>query len=367
MFEELEKLQQHFIDCGVPGNDCEVFYDGKEVYRKQFGYSDLEKRIPMCGDEVYNIYSCSKPITCAAALQLLENGKIRLEDKLCYYIPEYKYMSVRDGQTLRGAKRDITIKNLFCMTAGFSYDTNSPAIIKARDETGGKCPTVDTVRRLASEPLLFDPEERFEYSLCHDVLAAVIEIVSGERFGSYVSKHIFEPLGMNNSSFSLPDEARHTLCEQYRYDMKDGTMKNCGKGNQNFSSECMPYKLGSEYESGGAGCVSTVNDYIKFLEALRAGKIIKNETVDLMSTDMLTNQQKRNYWVTDYGYGLGVRCPDSTNKKTDFGWGGAAGAYLAVDRKNKLSVYYAQHVLNSPNQEMQNDIIIAVKKSMSLF
>ncbi len=144
-------------------------------------------------------------------------------------------------------------------------------------------------------------------------------------------------------------------------------MKNCGKGNQNFSSECMPYKLGSEYESGGAGCVSTVNDYIKFLEALRTGKIIKNETIDLMSTDMLTTQQKRNYWVTDYGYGLGVRCPDSTNKKTDFGWGGAAGAYLAVDRKNKLSVYYAQHVLNSPIQEMRNDIMIAVKKSMSMF
>lgn len=107
--------------------------------------------------------------------------------------------------------------------------------------------------------------------------------------------------------------------------------------------------MGSEYASGGAGGISSVDDYIKFLEGLRNNILLKKETVDLMATDRLTEPQKGAYWLRDtHGYGLGVRCPKGNDVYIDFGWGGAAGAFLAVDRKNAISIYFGTHLLSSP-------------------
>lgn len=117
----------------------------------------------------------------------------------------------------------------------------------------------------------------------------------------------------------------------------------------------MTYKLGSEYVSGGAGGISTVDDYIKFLEALRTYKLLKPETLKLMMTDRLTEWQKRTYWTqATHGYGLGVRCPKGDEKYIDFGWGGAACAYLAVDVENKISLYFGAHLLSSPAQGLRS-------------
>ena len=108
-------------------------------------------------------------------------------------------------------------------------------------------------------------------------------------------------------------------------------------------------RLGTEHASGGAGCVSTVEDYMKFLEALRIGNVIlKDETIELMCEDRLTDLTRPAYWYTNYGYGLGIRSP-LAGVSTDFGWGGAAGAYLLVDRVNGITAYHAQHTLSSPN------------------
>lgn len=217
-------------------------------------------------------------------------------------------------------------------------------------DTDGRCPTRKTMEYLAQEPLLFDPGARWNYSLCHDVLAALVELLSGEPFAEYVKKSILDPLGMSRSTFMLPKDELDTIAEHYRFNNETGRPENCGKN-------ICGYKLGSEYASGGAGCISTVEDYIEFLEAMRIGDVIlKNSTIDMMSQNHLTPEQIATYTNPAYHYGLGVRVPIH-GKNTDFGWGGAAGSYLAIDRKNGITMFYAQHLMNSPNQTIRGQVL----------
>ena len=346
MFEKTKAFCDSFLELGVPGFDLAVYQDGKCILRHMNGYSDLENKVKMTGDERYNIYSCSKVITCVAAMQLWEKGLFSLEDKLSDYMPEFKDMTVKTENGIQKAEHPILIRHLFEMTAGFSYHCRSPHIIMAISETDGRCPTRETMKYLAKEPLLFEPGDRWEYSLCHDVLAALVEIISGEKFETYVKKNIFDIVGMSRSSFMLPEEELNTIAEQYRFE--NGRAVNVGKN-------IVSYKLGSEYASGGAGGISTVDDYIKFLEALRTHKLLKVETLKLMMTDRLTEWQKRTYWTqATHGYGLGVRCPKGNKQYTDFGWGGAACAYLAVDVENKISLFFGAHLLSSPAQGLRS-------------
>lgn len=346
MFENIKKFCDSFLELGVPGFDLAVYQKGKCILRYMNGYSDLENKVKMCGNERYNIYSCSKVITCTAAMQLLEKGLFDLEDKLSDYMPEFSQMTVKTENGLKKSENPILIKHLFEMTAGFSYNTRSPQILKCIEQTNGKCQTRKLMEYLAKEPLLFEPGERWEYSLCHDVLAALVEVVSGQKFEDYVKKNIFDVVGMNNSTFMLPKNELNTIAEQY--DFKDGKAENIGKPIKH-------YKIGSEYASGGAGGISTLDDYIKFLEGLRTHKLLKPETLKLMITDRLTDNQKINYGPKNtYGYGLGLRVPKADGKYGDFGWGGAAGAYLSVDIKNEISIYFATHILTSPAQGIRS-------------
>ncbi len=343
MFEKTKSLCDSFLDIGVPGFDLAVYKGGECILRHFNGYSDFENKVKINGKERYNIYSCSKPITCVAALQLYEKGKFSLDDKLSDYMPEFLNMTVQTENGIQKAKNPILIKHLFEMTAGFSYNMESESLMKCRKETNGVCQTREVMKYLACEPLLFEPGDRWEYSACHDVLAALVEVISGERFETYVKKNIFDPCGMNNSTFILPDDELSTIAEQYRFE--NGKLRNIGKQVHPF------YKIGSQYASGGAGAISTVDDYIKFLEALRTGKLINKATLELMTKDRLSEHQKRTYWTKDtHGYGLGVRCDCGIGNNSDFGWGGAAGAYLAVDLKNDISIYFGCHLHSSPGQ-----------------
>ncbi len=356
MFEKTKLFCDSFLDAGVPGFDLAVYKDGECILRYMNGYSDYENKIKMKGNERYNIYSCSKPITCTAALQLWEKGLFSLDDKLSDYMPEFKEMYVKTEDGIKDAENPILIKHLFEMSAGFSYDLNSPLLVQCRKDTGGRCPTRETMKYLAKEPLLFEPGDRWEYSLCHDVLAAFVEVVSGEKFEDYVQKNIFDVVGMKDSSFMLPESEIESIAQQYSYE--NGKLVNVGKNN-------VRYKLGGEYASGGAGGISTVDDYIRFLEGLRNNILLKKETVDLMATDRLTEYQKMHYWHKDtHGYGLGVRCPKGDKANIDFGWGGAAGAYLAIDRENNISIYFATHLLNSPVQGVRGRLYRFVRAEL---
>lgn len=361
MFLKLTDILDKAVKDGIPGNDCVVYFRGECVYRHFAGSRSLEKNIPMNGREFYNIYSSTKLITCVAAMQLWEKGMFGLEDDLAMYMPEFADMRVvcQSGETVP-AKNKIKIKHLFEMSAGFSYNLDSEAIKRFKNETKGACPTRELVKYLAEEPLDFEPGEKWQYSLCHDVLAALVETVSGEKFGEYVRKNIFKPLEMDNATFSPGEFELENMAEQYRYyadsDFKTSKLdteagKHEGLGYKNVGKNIQNYKFGTEYESGGAGCVCTVDDYIKLLEALRKGNIVlKPETFDMMSINRFDDLGLGLFWErpNGYGYGLGFKCPlTGDSKLTNVGWGGAAGAHWFIDKKNGISMCYYQHVLGS--------------------
>ena len=352
MFENIKTYLDEFERLGIPGFDISVYHRGKEVFREMRGACD-EYVTPMTGRERYNIYSCSKLFTCVAAMMLLEEGKIRLTDEVALYIPAFADVQVKKGNTVYRAERPITIFHLFTMTGGLNYNIRHQAIAEGIKATEGKAPTVEMIKYIAKIPLEFEPGTRFNYSLCHDVLAGIVEIASGKRFGEFVRERIFEPMGMKNTTFSLPECEIPGIMAQYCFN--DTGYKNLGR-------EIWHYKFGPLYESGGAGAVSTVDDYIRFLEGLRTGKLLMEDTLALMCRDHLRDEQREDCWTSmGYGYGLGVRTPLRGFPRTDFGWGGAAGSYLSIDPKNEISIYYAQHVLNSPNSNLRKDIIEAVK------
>ena len=336
-FSELTERLDEYVEMGLPFYDCAVNKEGECVYRHFGGYIDPLKTKKPTGTELYNLYSCSKLITCVAALQLYEQGKFDLNDYLSDYMSEFKEMTVRHGDIITKADKRIRIVDLFTMTAGFSYQQDSPAVLKCKAETKGKSPTRIFMKYLAKEPLLFEPGEKWEYSLCHDVLAALVEVISGTQFSKYVKDNIFTPLHMYDSDFRKSGYDYSKLVNQYRYYE--------GKGAIEIDKAC-GFDFGEEFESGGAGCVSTVNDYMKFLEALRVGDIIlKKETIKLLATDRLTKEQTKYYFKNQlYGFSLGQRCPKDENR-SDFGWDGAAGAYYAVDQKNGITVYLGTHIL----------------------
>lgn len=342
MFEETKRFCDTFLEKGMPGFDLMVMKDGKEVLRYKNGFSDAERGIPVRGNEKYNIYSCSKVMTCVAAMQLWEKGLFSLDDRLSDYMPEFEKMNVATENGVRPAKRPILIHNLFEMTAGFTYDRSTDNIRRAKDETGGRCPTREFMKYYARDPLAYEPGDEWLYSLGHDVLAALVEVISGQKFEEYVKESIFDPLGMNDSTFLLPESERKNVAPLYRYNKETGRSEPLG-------TPVPEYVFGSEYASGGAGVVSTVEDCMKFAEGVRLRKIIKDGTVELMKTDRLTEKERPYYWnKTDYGYGLGVRCAKKDGFFRDYGWGGAAGAYLAIDDERGLSLYFASHMLSSP-------------------
>ena len=349
MEEFIKKRWDNFLKMGVPGFDLAVYKDGECIVRYANGYSDLENKIPISGNERYYIYSCSKPITCVAAMQLWEKGLFSLDDKLSDYMPEFRDMNVLTENGIKKAENPILIEHLFTMRAGFDYNVYSPSMQKGIEETNGRCPTREMMKYLAQEPLLFEPGERYEYSLCHDVLAALVEVISGEKFETYVKKNIFDVLGMNDSTYIITEKEKETVIPLYRFD--EETKKAINENKVNW------YTPGPEYASGGAGCISTVDDYMKFLEAIRKGDIIlKKETIKLMSTPRYTNEEEIDWINYPYGYGLGLRAPLEKGIHKDFGWGGAAGAFLAVDIENGISIFHVQHMLCSPNQEMRGRI-----------
>lgn len=364
--DALDTLLNRFLDMGIPAFDCLIYHKGKKAYRRLAGFADYERTRTLDTKQLFRIYSVTKLITVTAVMQMIEAGTLRLEDRLSDFFPEFAQMQVKAGDSVRNADTPITMEHLLTMTAGFSYDRSPdrPAWCAARAASDGHCPTVQTVRFLAHEPLEYEPGTGWQYSFGHDILAAVVETISGERFGAYVKKRIFTPLGMTQSTFDDGQILEGALCAQYRYHSDTHAMMNCGLEVQNG------FRLGDAYESGGAGCCSTAEDVMKLLEALRKGEILRPETVTLLSTNHLRGVQteifQKDQADTRYGYGLGVGCPNGTAGWNMFGWGGAAGAYCAVDRENELSIVYLQHVMNAPNKYLRRELYPAAMRELDL-
>ena len=200
MFEYTNRLLDYGVKLGIPASNVIINHKGKEVYNAYRGAFD-ENGSPLTENTLFNIYSCSKFITCFSAMKLFEEGKFSLEDDVAEYIGAFGDMKVIKNGNIVSAEKRIKIKHLFTMTSGLGYDTKSEYIKEGVKETDGECPTVEMMKYIAKAPLSFEPGERWQYSFSHDVIAALVEVISGKRFGEYVDELIFKPLCMNNSNY----------------------------------------------------------------------------------------------------------------------------------------------------------------------
>lgn len=345
----LDSLSSRF---GIPGCDCAVYLDGKPAFRHRAGFRDEESAAPMTGEETWWIYSATKLFTCTAALQLVERGQLALSDEVAAYLPEFGELTVKEADgSVRPAREKLTIRHLMTMTGGLDYDLTRPALAeKIRQGTGS---TRQIVAALAADPLVFDPGEHFLYSLCHDVLGAVIEVVSGKKLAEYIAENISGPLGMADTTFHPTPAQLSRMATQYAHLDIKGSHRTIGQGNH--------FRFAPDYDSGGAGLLSTVDDYIRLAAALSLGgvsadgvRILSEESVKLYASDHLTEEQRADYLARSpaakgYSYGLGVRVRVESGGSPlgEFGWDGAAGAYALVDTENRVAMFYAQQVCNS--------------------
>lgn len=338
---------------GTPGCECVIYHEHKPVFRHITGFADAEKTKPLTGKNTYWLYSASKVITCTAIMQLVEKGKIGLDDPVYHYLPEYKDLKVKKNSSVEPAKNTLTIRHLLTMQSGMNYDLQSPSIKKVLEETNGQATTRQIIKALANEPLDFEPGTHFQYSLSHDVLGAIIEVASGMKLSTYFDENIFKPLGMKNTGFELTPERKANMSDQFEF--RADTMTTVPTTQDNC------YVLSKNYESGGAGLISTAEDYILFLDAMcnygtsaDGYKLLSPESIDLMRTNQLHEVSKKEFDLLDrkgYSYGLGVRTLIEKEKSGarsplgEFGWDGAAGAFGLIDVKNHLALFYVQHVL----------------------
>ncbi len=360
-FEPLKEFLDNCLpNLGIPGSDTVVYKGRQEIFRYQSGYDSIENKTPVNPYALYHMYSVTKVSLAIAAAQLIERGEIMITDPVSAYFPEYKDLTVKavnpDGsEEIRPARSPLLIKHLISMTGGLDYNLNNPGIERVKRETGGKCPTLDIVKAIAEQPLLFDPGSDYKYSLCLDVMGGVIELVSGKKLSEYMNDNIFMPLGMRNTSFGLTDSKMERLATQYVYDDQSKSAREVAK---NYN----PYVFGSEYDSGGAGLISSVEDQIILAVALthkglgRNGyRILSPYTVDLMRTNILSDKQintfhKHGNHAAGYGYGWGVRtniCPETSGNlmpKGEFGWDGARLSYLSACPESGISIFHAEHM-----------------------
>lgn len=372
-FNRLKNFMNYLLRNMSPGNSAVVYLGNKKVFEYSSGYSNLEEKIPMNGNEYLYIYSCSKLATVTAALQLFEQGAFLMNDPLYNYIPEFKEMTVSCNGITEKAKNPIRIQNLFNMTAGFNYDLNSPSILKAKQETNSNADTMSVVRAIADEPLSFEPGAHWQYSLCHDVLAGLVETISGKRFSDYVKDNIFTPLGMNNSFYHTNDKILNRMAEQYQFVSHTNYESDISKAQICTQTENGHYfinvgktnchVLGKNYDSGGAGIISTTNDYALLCAALanygcglNGERILSKHTVNLLRENTLNEALLKDFsWenLKGYGYGYGVRtlidkvAGGSNGSLGEFGWSGAAGSTVIIDPEYNLAVFYAQHLISS--------------------
>lgn len=358
----LDSLNEEY---GIPALDVIVTKDHETVFRRMVGHADVEGKRPVSDRDFYFMYSCTKLITMTAMMQLIEAGKASLYDPVSRFLPEWEYMTVinadwktKGDQFSPGllepshyAKNRVRIIDCMSMTAGLTYDMQSEAI-RALMEKNPNPSTREVIAAIAKMPLLFEPGTRYRYSLGHDVIAAVIEVISGERYSDYLNRHIFAPLGVVDLTCHPTEEQISRLSAQYRYDPETKTLT---------PVEGLPrFMILSNYESGGAALAGTAEAYAAVVEALANGgvgrsgaRILEEESVMRFTHSVLTGEALQDFRVgrfLEYSYGLGVRVKTAQmigqSPVGEFGWDGAAGSWVMIDPSNRLSAFFGMHVLN---------------------
>ncbi len=340
-----------YVDAGrTPGVVTVIARHGKIVHVDAYGKADLESGRASRTDDVFRMYSMTKPITSVALLMLYEQGKFQLTDPLAKYYPRVADMKVFAGSGAGGAlllesqKRPITIQDVFRHSAGFSYGFGATGVDKQYGEANLLSKGLsDLMERLPTMSLLYQPGDRWVYSVAHDVQAALVEKLSGEKFDDYVREHIFKPLGMTNSYFRMSPEVKSRVPPEY-VTGKDGKLA------KNPSPLAQSY---GDIALGGYSISTTAQDYAKFAQMLLNGgqldgaRLLSPKTVKLMSTNHLTATAMTAGGVSPgTGYGLGVSvlvdpvAKGNLGSVGEFGWSGAASTHVLIDPEEDLVAVY---------------------------
>lgn len=349
-----EILERAIARNELMGGSLLVRQNGEELCYLEAGMADREQGRPIARDQIYRLYSMSKPVTGAAAMKLFEDGLLDPGEPVSAYIPGFEGKLVEENGRTVPAAREVVVKDLLDMTSGLMYNgstglagEHANEVFRKVDERllgGNPVTTMEFAEEMGRGPLAFQPGSCWLYGTSADVLGAVIEAASGKRFGDYLEESFFAPLGMKDTGFYVPEEKRDRLVTAYRLDER---------------GQLAPYRdnhLGiinamdrrPAFESGGAGLVSTIDDYARFAQMLLNGgeldgkRILKPETVRFMTAGSLNGDRERDF-AANFGnmpgftYGNLVRVMKypgrsvSLNNAGEYGWDGWLGCYFAND------------------------------------
>jgi CubicO group peptidase (beta-lactamase class C family) len=338
-----------------------IWRKGEIVQVNTLGKRDLASGLPMERDTLFRIASMTKPVTTAAALMLMEEGKLALDDPITRWAPEFADMRVLKSATgpvqeTYPAPRAITVEDLMTHRSGLAYGFTSVGPIAhahqaALGDVLNSATTPDAwMAALSSLPLSYPPGERFHYSHATDVLGFLVGRIAGTGFREFLFRRIFEPLGMVDTDFYIPPEKRQRAAVVYRQDEATGALE---------AVQFTPHATPPAYCGGGGGLVSTADDYLKFARMLLAGgelggvRLLKPQTVAMMRANRLTDAQRAitfmgmPFWEGQ-GFGLGLSMITDPEKqawmgagsKGAFGWPGAFGTWWQADPVEDMVVLY---------------------------
>jgi len=352
---------QSEIDCGsINGSAIRIIHDNKIIYEDELGYANKEKGMPTQKDTLYRLYSMSKPITAVAVMILYERGILDLLAPVSDYLEGFQNQKVWTDEGLVDVKRPVTIQDMLNMTSGVLYpDQNSEVgrMMEALYEeatrqwnSGAPVSTVDLCNQIGRLPLDFQPGEKWCYGTSAEILGAVIEVASGKKFSQFLQEEIFTPLGMVDTGFNVPQEKIGRLALMYEYIEEHKQLEPCIWSQLGIGNLVPP----QDFESGGGGLVSSVEDYSRFALMLANGgtynnvRILGTKTVeymtkpqidvDLIATNFDCGQDSRR----GYSYGNLMRNmidpvkAESNGSVGEYGWDGWAGNYFFVDPKEKV-------------------------------
>lgn len=386
--DHLNKIFSKHIDDGkFPGVQWQINIKDK-IYSGKVGYNNIETKEPVLDNTIYRIWSMTKPVVAIAALQLLEKNKLNLDDLVTKYLPEFSNLKVlKDKKSeideTEELQVDLTIKDLFLHTAGFSYNFLADPIGRRYDEIklfhSDTTTLEEEIKKLAEVPLLYQPRKNWVYSVSMDVLGRILEVILNDTLQNILQKNIFDPLEMEETKFTIPFDSESRLMQTYEYNQINDKLSELKNEPQKIGNFKYPL-YEKNYARGGHGLFSTISDFSIFAKMLHTGKSIKGHTLldkkilKLMYTNALDDYyfpieipsigivRDVNY-VNDlkaYGWGLGCRTlldPVKNNNLGslgEFGWAGAASTYFLVDNSKEMSALIMTQVL-SGNPELKND------------
>jgi CubicO group peptidase (beta-lactamase class C family) len=391
----LARLTSHvhsYVDDGrFAGTSTLIARDGKVIYLDRYGHQDREAGKAIEQDTIFRIFSMTKPIVSIALMQLYEQGLVQLRDPIERYIPAFADMRVFDGGSidrprLRPAASPITVHNVLTHMSGLTYGHQQASPVdglyrRSPLEGVGKRTmlTSEVMEHLADLPLLCDPGTAWNYSMSTDVVGHLVEVISGQPLDEYLSEHVFEPIGMPDTGFSVGDGQGERLAALYMKDPDSDVAKLLD------APGTSPYLTHPKFFSGGGGLVSTMSDYHRFAAALLRGgeldgaRIIGRKTLAFMTSNHLPDGgdlvshgtplfSETPYEGVGFGLGFSVQLDPAVTQVIsspgEFGWGGIASTVFFCDPVEDLLVIFLTQLLPSSTYTIRPELKALVYQAL---